>query len=158
MFGGAYDSCSNFDRPKYGVLNLTGDIRGVQVARSYGAFVLTLKPHVRYRTTFFGKDTGGFAKDGALATHDLYAHVLQSYRDEELRAVLDVHRISGGPSTTIRVYKEIQIHGPICLATDIQTVSVPGKETEASCKLRKDVTQFQRMTECAVMWQGDLAG
>ena len=34
--GGAYDGCTDFERPKYGVLNVHNDYRGVVRAKQYG--------------------------------------------------------------------------------------------------------------------------
>ena len=37
---GAYDGCRDFERPKYGVLNVHNDYRGVVRAKQYGHLVL----------------------------------------------------------------------------------------------------------------------
>lgn len=158
MFGGCYDKCKPFLRPKYGCLNISGDFRGVQAAMLYGNFVLTLKNDLRFRCTLFDRDTGTFAikqQSMVLATYQYYAHILQMYPDEELRAALTVSRVSGSPSKC-QQYKEVQIHGAIQLDSDIQTLSVPGKQSEASAKLRQLVEAFQEKTKCNILWQGDL--
>jgi Protein of unknown function (DUF3626) len=155
MFGSAYKECENHMRPKYGCLNITGDIAGVHPARYYGSLFITLASHVRHRATFFDKDSGGKAKVRSLATNELYAHVLNNYTDEDLRSALSVSRIGGAPSHC-NTYKEVQIHGPICLATDVQALSVPGKAKYASVRLKNNVTMFQTLTGCNVLWQGDL--
>lgn len=156
LFGRCYNGCEPSLRPKYGCLNITGDIRGVGPARYYGAMFLTLAPHVRHRATFSDKDTGS-AKAGMLATNELYAHILAQYPDTDLRAALSVSRIGGAPSKC-GMYKEVQIHGPVCLATDVQALSVPGRAKEASIQLQHDVEKFQELTGCNVLWQGDLLG
>jgi hypothetical protein len=155
MFDSAYKECENHMRPKYGCLNITGDIAGVHPARYYGSLFITLESHVRHRATFFDKDSGGKAKVRSLATNELYAHVLNNYTDEDLRSALSVSRIGGAPSHC-NTYKEVQIHGPICLATDVQALSVPGKAKYASVTLKNNVTMFQTLTGCNVLWQGDL--
>ena len=181
MFGPAYDRCSAFQRPKYGCVNITGDIEGVKPARHYGRLFMTLKKSVRHRCTFFDKDTGGFdthkklkaAGSGfaaaynyagpsatsatSLATSRYYAHVLEGYADDEIKSILDLSRVGGGQSIC-QMYKEAQIHGPVCLATDVEALSVPGREIDASKALGKLVTAFQKQTKCSVLWQGDLFG
>lgn len=142
---------------------------------------MTLKKSVRHRCTFFDKDTGGFdthkklkaagsgfaaAYDYAglsatsatsLATSRYYAHVLEGYADDEIKSILDLSRVGGGQSIC-QMYKEAQIHGPVCLATDVEALSVPGREIDASKALGKLVTAFQKQTKCSVLWQGDLFG
>lgn len=52
MFANAYASAKDGEHPKYGCLNITGDIRGVCGARGYGELFMTLAPAVRHRTSF----------------------------------------------------------------------------------------------------------
>ncbi|CAB9526425.1 Protein of unknown function (DUF3626) [Seminavis robusta] len=160
MFGGSYNSsaCTNFDKPKYGCLNVSGDIQGVNSARRYGNLFMILQPHVRYRSTFFNKDTGAFVATATLATHEFYAHVLDGYNDNDLSAVVNVCKSTrvGGTRSTCTTYKEVQIHGPVCLATDIQALSVPGHYGTAGEALKKDVLEFQKKANCNILWQGDL--
>ena len=50
LFGGAYDDAKAFDRPKYGVMNFTGDPMGIQRAcRQYGDSYMLLKAEVDFR-------------------------------------------------------------------------------------------------------------
>ena len=162
MFGKCYSSaeCKAFDRPKYGCLNFTGDYSGVMGARSYGEFFVILRQHVRHRATFFSMDTGNATVERTLATNQFYSHILLMYNDEELKSILQVansHRIRGAPSKCTKGdYKEVQIHGPICLETDIETLSCPGRKREASKSLRDEVAAFQVKTKCNVLWQQDL--
>lgn len=181
LFGSSYNGCEASARPKYGCLNITGDIQGVKPARAqYGKCFLTLAPHVRHCTTFSDKDTGGSATC-SLATNEYYAHVLARYPDADLISVLKVSRISGAPSQC-KTYKEVQvgrksrcfslrkcfrsfltyrllqIHGPVRLDQDVQALSVPGKESTASENLKRAVDRFQMKTGCNVLWQDDLLG
>jgi hypothetical protein len=179
LFDGAYDDCPPFQRPKYGCLNLSGDIAGVVPARTYGKLVLTLASHLRYRCTFSDEDTGNkisvrmsttttttpdggdgggdrdFDSNTSLATHNYYAHILMQYPDQDLVATLSVSRIRGAPSRCQK-YKEVQIHGPICLLTDIQSLSVPGRYRTSTDELRQVVLAFQEQTRCNILWQEDL--
>jgi Protein of unknown function (DUF3626) len=154
LFGGWYDNCPPSHRPKYGCVNVFGDIQGVQCARGYGRVVLTLANHVRHRSTFLDRDSS-INCTSTLATNEYYGHVLSQYSNDELRAVMNVSR-NQGTQCRCNHYKEVQIHGPICLATDIQAMSIPGKEADASDVLREIVRQFQNSTGCNVLWQGDL--
>jgi len=155
LFGGAYDSAKPDERPKYGCLNISGDIAGVVPARRYGKCFIILAPHVRYRATFSDRDTGAHPTY-SLATHDYYAHILAQYADADLQAALNVPLC--GASSKCSVYKEVQIHGPVCLATDVQAVSVPGRASEATQELLETVNAFQKNTNCNILWQGDLLG
>ena len=158
MFGTCYDNATPHERPKYGCLNVSGDLQGVPSARAYGQLFLMLHPHIRYRTTFFHKDTGGFVASESLATNDFYAHVLNSYNDTELTQVLRVCESArlGGARSHCSNYKEVQIHGGICLTTDIQALSIPGREQNACAELRKNVETFREQTRCNIFWQEDL--
>ena len=155
LFNGAYNKAEASLRPKYGCLNVSGDIRGVRPAQHYGTFVMTLAPHTRYRSTFSDRDTGNHPTY-SLATHDCYAHVLDQYADPDLRAALNVQLC--GASSKCTVYKEVQIHGLVCLETDVQALSVPGREAEAPPELLETVAAFQKKTGCNILWQSDLLG
>lgn len=149
------DGCEPSWRPKYGCLNLCGDILGSRKATSYGKLFLTLESHVRYRSTFSDQDSS--AADSCVATNDCYAHVLFKFSDNDLIALLNVNRV-GGSRSRCKAYKEVQIHGPICLATDIQSLSLPGREQDASTEYCALVDSFQEKTNCSIMWQDDLLG
>jgi Protein of unknown function (DUF3626) len=159
MFGNCYDDhCPPFERPKYGCLNITGDIAGVRSARRYGNCYLTLHEHVRQRATFFDRDSGGFVAQRTLATNEYYAHILNEYNHLDLQAAMNVacNARVGGARSWCSVYKEVQIHGPIQLAYDIQAVSLPGREADATPEFRQSVLEFQTQTNCNVLWQLDL--
>ena len=180
MFGSTYDRAKPFQRVKYGCLNSTGDIEGVAPARSYGQLFITLKQSVRHRCTFFNMDTASFSGGGSglsalsglapvmgsygaggggdtLATARNYCHILEKYSDAELHSILALNKIGGGQSKCMN-YKEVQIHGPVCLATDIEALSIPGREVDASRDLMSKVERFQKKSNCTILWQADLLG
>jgi len=175
MFGSSYDKlhvngfirATPFQRVKYGCLNFTGDIEGVAPARRYGQFFITLKQSVRHRCTFFNMDSSDFGRhDGrsyggafsdTLATATNYCHILEKYSDAELHSILALNKIGGGQSKCMN-YKEVQIHGPVCLATDIEALSIPGREVDASRDLISMVERFQKKSNCTILWQADLLG
>jgi len=150
----------NRDRPKYACLNVTGDICGSYETRVFGDFVITLQPHVRHRSTFIDRCSGPSASGRAAhaATCEFYAHVVYSWTDEEIRAVLELNHLMGSKSDAMVGYKEVQIHGPIELAKDILSLSVPGSERYAAEYRRRIVHTFQQQTGCAILWQKDLLG
>ena len=80
------------------------------------------------------------------------------YNDQDLTAAMHVacnSRIGGAPSMC-SVYKEVQIHGPVSLVTDILALSVPGREKDATKQVKQQVLEFQRKSNCNILWQGDL--
>jgi len=162
MFGSTYDRATPFQRVKYGCLNFTGDIEGVAPARRYGQFFITLKQSVRHRCTFFNMDSSDFGRlssslPDTLATAKYYCHILEKYSDAELHSILALNKIGGGQSKCIN-YKEVQIHGPVCLATDVEALSIPGREIDASRDLMSMVERFQKKSNCTILWQADLLG
>ena len=69
------------------------------------------------------------------------------------QSILSVSRLRGNPNVC-RQYKEAQIHGPIDLEKDVQTLSVPG--SAATYEFRHVVAKLQQKTKCAILWQHDL--
>jgi hypothetical protein len=122
LFGDAYDGATPKNRCKYGVLNVTNDPQGLRACSQYGSSYLLLR-NVRFRTTFSASDSSGLHID-QLATIDHYAHVLERYQDDELRAAIDVGigRVLGRDSRAIVQYKEAQIHGEVRLADHVELI------------------------------------
>jgi len=122
LFTGAYDTPDvlDFDRCKYGVINVMNDYRGVVRCLQYGDSYIVLKD-VRLRCTFSPMDSANLKAD-RLAVLDFYAHVLMEYSDAELKETVRVANgkdktTSIGDSTVVAQmkYKEAQIHGEINL-------------------------------------------
>eukprot|EP01061_Rhynchopus_euleeides_P012260 TRINITY_DN2190_c0_g1_i5.p1 TRINITY_DN2190_c0_g1~~TRINITY_DN2190_c0_g1_i5.p1 ORF type:complete len:690 (+),score=149.60 TRINITY_DN2190_c0_g1_i5:276-2345(+) len=123
IFNKHYDGAEPFQRPKYGVLNVVKDPHGIQKARQYGTSYIQLKG-CRLRTTFADQDTSH--SGCVVASCEFYAHVLMRFSDDELRGVLEVANglRAGHVSDLISVYKEVQIHGEISLAHNIDMLMV----------------------------------
>ena len=125
LFQGAYDGCVDFERPKYGVLNVMNDYRGVVKAQQYGDGYMIIKD-ARLRTTFSPEDSANL-KAERLACLDYYAHVLNEYADSELRETLSVAS-SGKVGTSDAVvssgwkYKEAQFHGEVAFAKHVERI------------------------------------
>eukprot|EP00928_Gymnodinium_smaydae_P011787 TRINITY_DN14316_c0_g1_i1.p1 TRINITY_DN14316_c0_g1~~TRINITY_DN14316_c0_g1_i1.p1 ORF type:complete len:500 (-),score=113.16 TRINITY_DN14316_c0_g1_i1:34-1533(-) len=130
LFGGCYDGAEPFERPKYGVLDVMNDHRGVICARQYGDSYMHLRD-VRLRATFAPQDSGGI-RGSRLAVLDQYAHVLLEYSDRELREVTRVATAPEGSDSRIGDsekleryhYKEAQFHGEIDLSKHVQRLVV----------------------------------
>jgi len=130
LFGGSYDEAEPFVRPKYGVLDVMNDNRGVMCARDYGDSYMMLQ-NARLRCTFSPVDSGGLCGD-RLAVLDQYAHVLMEFSDDELREVSRVANAREGSQDRIGDssklegfnYKEAQIHGEIDLKKHVKRLVV----------------------------------
>ncbi|CAB9496927.1 Protein of unknown function (DUF3626) [Seminavis robusta] len=154
---GYYDAPAS-ERPKYGCLNITGAVTGVASAKAYGRLHLILKQDLRNRSTLFDCDTGNYLykhgeKDAVLATTEYYAHVMNWFNDNDLIATLRRSVLSNKSN-----YKEIQIHGPVELARDVEALSIPYWEFSASATLLGLVRRFQQKTGCRIIWQYDVIG
>eukprot|EP00928_Gymnodinium_smaydae_P096473 TRINITY_DN8533_c0_g2_i5.p1 TRINITY_DN8533_c0_g2~~TRINITY_DN8533_c0_g2_i5.p1 ORF type:complete len:670 (+),score=154.93 TRINITY_DN8533_c0_g2_i5:55-2010(+) len=141
LFQGAYDGCSDFERPKYGVLNVHNDYRGVIRAKQYGDGYMVLK-NVRLRTTFSPEDSANLHAE-RLACLDFYAHVLNEYSDDELRETLKVATTGAlGSSDSIVAkglkYKEAQYHGEVAFAKHVERIVLPRVEKYEKCKDKID--------------------
>ena len=127
LFNRAYQGSAAHDRVKYGVLNVVQDAAGVRACAQYGTSFLVLK-EVRLRTTFSDQDTSNVA--GVVASCQYYAHVLDKYNEQELRAVVDVacgsrpFGCATPASGSIGNYKEVQVHGPIRLDRHVDCIYV----------------------------------
>ena len=124
-------------RVKYGVLNPTACEKGVMAASHYGSSYLLLKDHVRTRVTFTSRDSGGVRCK--LGTCEHFAHVLAEFSDPDLQAVLS--RVGSGSGSTAAPpqgqyretqYKEMQVHGDIVLARDVQAIVLVGMQDNAA--------------------------
>lgn len=130
LFGGSYDEAEPFQRPKYGVLDVMNDHRGVMCARDYGDSYMMLQ-NARLRCTFSPVDSGGICGD-RLAVLDQYAHVLMEFSDDELKEVSRVANAKEGSQDRIGDstklegfnYKEAQIHGEVDLKKHVKRLVV----------------------------------
>jgi Protein of unknown function (DUF3626) len=86
LFRSFYDNVPPFERPKYGCLNITGDIKGVPAARNlYGPCFITLKPDVRHRSTFHHGNTETTSKTTELGTNNHFAHILDKFSESDFQ-------------------------------------------------------------------------
>eukprot|EP00439_Symbiodinium_sp_Y106_P086448 s62_g33.t1 len=125
LFQGAYTGCRDFERPKYGVLNVHND--------SSPTFGSILGSYRELRTHKHNLAVKPFESAERLACLDYYAHVLNEYTDGELEETLKVATTGKlGSSESIVAkglkYKEAQYHGEIAWARHVERLVLPKGE------------------------------
>ncbi|KAL5470702.1 hypothetical protein EMCRGX_G028707 [Ephydatia muelleri] len=150
IFNKIYASSPPFERVKYGVLNIVGDPCGVRSCYHYGDSFLQLKK-VRLRTTFASMDTSSSAVKLSCCEH--YGNVLYEYTDSELKAILDVatRRVSSMKSDMIANYKEVQIHGPVCLSENVECI-VANHRHHGDTSIETLLEEFVKRNGCNLIW------
>eukprot|EP01114_Cavostelium_apophysatum_P017778 TRINITY_DN5357_c0_g1_i3.p1 TRINITY_DN5357_c0_g1~~TRINITY_DN5357_c0_g1_i3.p1 ORF type:complete len:465 (-),score=89.24 TRINITY_DN5357_c0_g1_i3:34-1254(-) len=148
LFQSSYSKATPFERCKYGVLNIVKDPNGVACCNNYGDSYLTLKK-VRLRTSFADKDSS--AIDTRVASCEHYAHVLATYNEEELKAVIKVAtgKASYMSSSVITVYKEVQIHGPIELSRHVESLHVARRHKK---EFDREIAVFQKKNNVKIIY------
>lgn len=151
LFGEAYNDASGFERPKYGVLNMMNDHRGVMRASQYGESYFILKD-VRLRVTCSPKDSSGCDAQ-RLAVLDYFGHVLAEFNDNNLRQVINVAngKMASEDSSQLDHYKEIQIHGEVKLDSHIERIVVKNKHKSEE----KRITAICKKHGWALSWMDD---
>ena len=126
LFQNAYDDAEPFERPKYGCLNVALIAAGTQQAMQYGDGYLQLKDAtVRWRTSVTVGDSFNVRGDTATLKH--CNHLLVQLRPDELQEIVEValNRKAATEGTRQRSYREVQIHGPVRLDRDVESVHAP---------------------------------
>lgn len=141
-----YDDVTSVERPKYGALNFLNKLSGG--APIYGKNYLILGPHVRKRITIATGDTSGSRCLGVL---DFCYHVLTALTDIELMWLIKIAMglADRAPETChSATYREIQIHGEINIARDVEAFCV-GEDLHIPI-----VDSFQNTFGVPVIYQG----
>ncbi len=126
MFDDRYTGATHFERVKYGTINCDKNIAGVSCASGYGQSYLVLKNDVRYRCTFTEKDSSN--SDSKCGTLKYCAHVLNKFNDNEMKAVMRACKgLDQDKNLKFSTYKELQIHGPLEFAVDIEKLCINEK-------------------------------
>eukprot|EP01059_Diplonema_ambulator_P019901 TRINITY_DN33581_c0_g1_i1.p1 TRINITY_DN33581_c0_g1~~TRINITY_DN33581_c0_g1_i1.p1 ORF type:complete len:381 (+),score=82.91 TRINITY_DN33581_c0_g1_i1:37-1179(+) len=156
LFNNIYDenSVRGFQRPKYGCLNVVKDPFGIAPATQYGDSYLELKA-VRLRCSFVDQDSSSTSCE--LACCEWYAHVCNAFTKAELKALLQVGNgiLPFEPSSCISTYKEVQIHGEICLSQNIERVVVAIRHKKHP-NIIKDLKEFCKKYGCTYVFMDDL--
>ena len=134
MFNNIYNSAIPFDRCKYGSIDVyynNNQPRHYPRARAYGLSYFVLKPHMRSRVTCCYGDSGGHVmSDGIMkfGTLKYFAHILEQFCDDELINIVSF--VCGIPCKPQREsnYKELQIHGPVVVDTDIESLVISASD------------------------------
>jgi hypothetical protein len=108
------------ERLKYGALNASHSPQGG--ATGYGRSHLRLNPGIRPRLTFSPEDSLSTAKE-TIGTADHFAHVLLNANDDRFMEAMNHGSGRCGPKVIApRLYIELQIHGPVELARDVEAL------------------------------------
>ena len=142
MFDKKYAKSTDFERVKYGVINFTNDPKGVGACVGYGQSYFLLKEHVRQRCTFTGMDSSNASS--SIATFKYCFKILNKLTDNELKAAFDASKAKEVASSCTTTYKEMQVHGPIEFAKDIDRIYVNRNELKTDKKLLDLVYEFNK--------------
>jgi len=148
MFGDVYDKAKAFERPKYGCLNVGLNEAGTQQANSYGdGYLLMNDSTVRWRTTLTIMDS--FAVNGQCGTVKHCDHLLTLLTQQELQEMVEAattRKCSSGGSKQAN-YREIQIHGPVQLDRDVESLHAPSSY-QKHAKTMKVLKAFCQKNGC----------
>lgn len=84
---------------------------------------------------------------------EYYTHVLASYNEGELRAVIEVANgiKPWADSNIIQTYKEVQIHGPVQLNKDVDAL-VMNKRHKGNNQMEAAAKKFASKNKCNLIW------
>lgn len=160
LFEGAYTSGSaeQEDRPALGALSITGDSRGVaRAAEAFGRHYLMLRPSTtRSRVTLACSGAGS-----AVGTLAHCAHMLEDFTEAELAGLLAVGageaeaQAFGRECAAGAVYQEVQVHGRVRLAEDVEAVVVVGEEAAQGSAARSAAERFAARYGCSLVVVGE---
>jgi len=126
LFGDLYEKSQAIDRPKYGTLNLTNNISGVPACTRYGDSFVIYREHMRNRITFVFGDT--CKMQNHIATLQGFCHILYYVENKLLKEMIDISNGTIKSSTmNYSPYLDIQIHGPIIINDDFESLNIPLK-------------------------------
>ena len=156
LFDGAYSGEEQGDRPAYGALSVTGDSRGVAcAAESFGRHYLMLRPSTtRSRVTLA---CSGAAAGSAVGTLAHCAHMLEQYSEAELAGVLAVGageaeaQVFGRDCAAGAVFQEVQVHGALRVAEDVEAVVVMEEEARPGSAARSAAERFAARYGCSLV-------
>jgi len=121
IFNHIYKGADGSERIKYGALNFLNSSQGISLCNGYGESFLILKNNVRFRTTIASCNT--FGSNVILGNCMNFCHLLTTFSDNEIK---NLSKVAGG-DFSIKTYsgynyKEIQIHGNVDFAKDIEKI------------------------------------
>ena len=155
MYGDTFEG-KNFERPKYGNLNLLANLGGDARSRQYGKSYLVLKPGLWDRCTITSRDSSSSSAKLGNLSH--CAHVLL----DQLREVATVKRqnfvksllaLSRGEDPKVKTgdlmrhYVEVQFHGEVIIPRDVAMVVLTDKDAAKVVLTDKDAAKARRHRE-----------
>ena len=154
MYGDMFEG-KNFERPKYGNLNLLANLGGDARSRQYGKSYLVLKPGLWDRCTITSRDSCyPSAKLGNLGH---CAHVLLDQLREvagkvkRRNFVKSLMALSRGEDPKVKTgdlmrhYVEVQFHGEVIIPRDVAMIVLTDKDAAKARGHRAVVGQFTKM-------------
>lgn len=120
LFNGIYDDAEDFERVKYGAVNIFNEPNGISVCFGYGDSFFVLKDELKSRTTFVCGDS--CAKMLHICTFKYCEQLLIHPQNSHFRAIVDniIGKSNKSNQSFTFPYIEAQIHGPIRLNMDIE--------------------------------------
>lgn len=132
LFNNLYETADHADKPKYASINLTNNPKGVDSLRRYGSSYIVYKNIIKHRTTFIFGDT--CVMDLHIATFKYFAHILNYYANDPnmITLIYDIIKIANNiikySSHSISPYIDAQIHGPVNIDEDIESINIDKEE------------------------------
>jgi len=154
MYGDTFEG-KNFERPKYGNLNLLANLGGDARSRQYGKSYLVLKPGLWDRCTITSRDSS--SSSAKLGNLGHCAHVLldqlhevasSAKRRNFVKSLLALSRGEDPKVKTgdlMRHYVEVQFHGEVIIPRDVAMVVLTDKDAAKARGLQTLVNQFTTM-------------
>ena len=125
LFAKMYDTCTDFERVKYGCLNFLCSPNGISSASQYGQSYLVLKKDFRDRVTFTYGDSGNGWTPDHLST---FKHPYVAISKMSSQLITSMKKIINGEikyeDYYDRNYIEAQIHSSIQLNSDVECLCV----------------------------------
>ena len=124
LFNGIYNkSVVNKDRVKYGAINIYNDLSGNSSTLAYGDCFFVLKHDVRSRCTISVGDSSEMNID--IGTFHHPEIILTLITDRMLECLIEKNILNKDIKSINSYYLEVQIHGDIILAKDIESLNIP---------------------------------
>lgn len=137
LFNKIYDEAENYERVKYGALNVFQSKKGIKSCRIYGECVMILRDEVKKRSSFVNGDSC------LLQLHicnfnyiiQLLVHVSDQFlinlnkviefNSNEINGVNEVNEFNEFIESLQYDYVEVQIHGNINIDLDVEKILIP---------------------------------
>lgn len=123
LFNNKYTSVT--DRPKYASLNISNNEEGNPLCKNYGSNVIFFKHDIKKRSSFV---YGNSEKDMMYLCTFQYPNALLFHMNSQIKKVYG--NINLEEKNNLSAYIEVQIHGNIDIATDIEKIIIDKKNSK----------------------------